>query len=183
MSASRRREWNRVAAEGTILRVRRGGRGSAVHPIRRLHDREYRRGDDDEPEDAVEEQAIVQRHRARRPGLRERRVRRRRLRPVLQQHVQVGEVDLPHREPDGWHDHVVDEAFHHAAERGADDYGDGEIQDVAPEDERSEFPEHGVSWWRFGSSRSNGAARTYVASATASERRNGVSAPSIPAAR
>jgi hypothetical protein len=130
-----RRQTERAVAggDGGLWRRR-------AEPRRLPDDDEHGEGDDDEVDDRVDEHTVVQRGRAGRLGRRQAGIA---LPP--QGHEEVREVHALEGEADGRHENVVHEGGDDAAEGGAEDEGDGEIDDVAPGEERFEVLDHVAS--------------------------------------
>src|SRR3954470_17918153 len=97
------------AAVGAVLCGRGCGGLLRFEPVGHTNDQEHREGYDDERDYVVDEVSIVDCHGP--GGLRicNRGIRRRCLEAGLEQHEQVGKIDIAHGEPDGGHDDVIDQ--------------------------------------------------------------------------
>src|SRR5260370_20393595 len=105
-----------------------------VQPGQRLDQPEDRKADDQELNDGVQENAEIQRHRARLLRVGESRLRR-----PLQRHKDVGEVDAADQQTDKRCEDVLDQAVNDGSEGDPDDNADGQIDHIAAHYESFEF--------------------------------------------
>ena len=107
----------------------------------RFHDPEDDKGDDDELDDRVDEQADIHGRRAR-PGCLIERI----VMLAVQAEEDVAEIDAASEQAQHRVEYVLDQTIHDTCERRANDDADRQIDDIPAHDERAELAQPGRSF-------------------------------------
>src|SRR3546814_552048 len=111
----------------------------ALQVVDRLYDQEDGKGDDQEVDHRVDEEADVPGGRAGCLGLLQGGIL-----AAAESHEDIGEIDAAEQQADRWHQNVGDEGADDLAEGGTDDNADSHVEDAAPHGEFLELFQHEI---------------------------------------
>src|SRR5690606_23304717 len=110
----------------------------ALEAVDAFHQHEHGEGDDDEAHHVIDENAVIDGHRARGLCLGQ----RAELAFALEHHEQIGEIHTAQHQADWRHDHVRDQTLHDGTKGAADDDPDSHVHYVALDGKFPEFLHH-----------------------------------------